>query len=44
MYLKGELMIYTHKQGVGTALILLAALMIIPGCMADYGQLKGEPA
>lgn len=37
-------MITANKQGVKIALTLIAALIIIPGCMADYGQLKGDPA
>jgi len=37
-------MINVNKQGVRTVFVLMAALMIIPGCMADYGSLKGDPA
>ena len=36
-------MINVHKKGVKTALTFIAALIILPGCMADYGQLKGDP-
>lgn len=44
MYLKGELMRYANKQSVRMASFLIAALMMMPGCMADYGNLKGDPA
>jgi len=37
-------MMYLNKQGVRAAFAVMAAMMVIPGCMADYGNLKGDPA
>ena len=34
----------THTRGVLSALIIIAALTTMSGCLGDYGRLKGNPA